>query len=158
MIDWDKTTREDEENAKAVIDRIINESASTVTDRMSLHMDLVACHTCGCPLDWDKLKTGRMGDVIHDVAGITLHINRETGRLGDCFHPRFAKRQHTSSMKTDNTKGDTMKEHEKTKCPLCEKKTADMSSHLELQHFHSEYRKGWIAGYIARKHDALKGE
>ncbi len=61
------------------------------SDRTSLLMDIEACHCNGCPLDLRALLDADGFDLVHDVAGIRRHINRETGKLGDCFWPRYAK-------------------------------------------------------------------
>jgi len=57
-------------------------------DRM---MDLENVHkTVG--LDLEGLLAARDQDFLHDVAGITRHMDRTTGKLTDCFLPRYAKR------------------------------------------------------------------
>ncbi len=53
-------------------------------------MDLMACHANGCPLRLTELLAAKMLDFSHDYWGIRGHLNRETGKLGDCFTPRFA--------------------------------------------------------------------
>jgi hypothetical protein len=64
------------------------------TNRMTLLMDMEACHCNGCPLDLEAMNAAeRDMDLAHDVAGITRHLDRETGKLGGCFSPRFAARQ-----------------------------------------------------------------
>lgn len=57
-------------------------------DGMDLHMDLTACHANGCPMDWEKLMKADDFTLAHDVAGISRHINRRTGKLENCFLPR----------------------------------------------------------------------
>lgn len=59
-------------------------------DLMSLEMDITACHLNGCPLKLSKLLKADEFNLLHDVAGISKHINRETGKLENCFLPRFA--------------------------------------------------------------------
>lgn len=59
-----------------------------------LLMDLVACHANGCPMDFARLLEADENDFIHDVVGIVRHLDRTTGRLADCYVPRFAKPQH----------------------------------------------------------------
>lgn len=62
--------------------------------RMSIELSMRACHVNGCPLDLEAmLNAEREFDVVHDVYGIDRHTSRETGRLQDCFWPRFAKQQ-----------------------------------------------------------------
>jgi hypothetical protein len=59
--------------------------------RLDVSMDLTACHANACTLDLAGLLTASNSDLIHDVAGIITHIDRETGKLMDCFLPRYAK-------------------------------------------------------------------
>lgn len=61
--------------------------------RLDLLMDLEACHCNGAPLDLVALhEAASDGDLVHDVAGISRHIDRDTGKLGGCFLPRYAAR------------------------------------------------------------------
>ena len=62
-------------------------------DRMTLVMDLSACHANGCPLDFDHLASADDFNLMHDVTGIANHIDRETGALSGHFLPRFSKPQ-----------------------------------------------------------------
>ena len=57
---------------------------------MDADMDLTACHSNGCPLKLSELLAADSFNFAHDVFGIRRHINRETGRLENCFSPRFA--------------------------------------------------------------------
>jgi len=63
-------------------------------DRLTICMDLTACHANGCPLDLDGLLSATPSDLIHDVAGISARINHTTGQMEDCFVPRYALTQH----------------------------------------------------------------
>lgn len=63
-----------------------------MTDRRDLVMDLDAAHSNGCALDLKRLAEADDFNLAHDVGGIARHINRNTGRLGGCFLPRFAAR------------------------------------------------------------------
>jgi hypothetical protein len=56
-------------------------------------MDLQACHANGCPLDLEGLLTAQDGDFGHDVFGIRRYLDRETGKLQECFTPRFRSTQ-----------------------------------------------------------------
>lgn len=60
-------------------------------DRQRLIMDLTACHANGCELNFDFLLN-KFDDFnfIHDIIGISNHIDRTTGQLQDCFLPRCA--------------------------------------------------------------------
>jgi hypothetical protein len=59
-------------------------------DLLSLEMDLTACHANGCPLKLAELLHADDANFTHDVLGIRTHLDRHTGRLGDCFLPRFS--------------------------------------------------------------------
>lgn len=52
-------------------------------------MDITACHCNGCPLKLDELLAATDEDLVHDVRGIVMHINRRTGKLSGSFLPRF---------------------------------------------------------------------
>lgn len=57
-----------------------------------LSMDIEATHCNGCPLDlWGLLEAG-VSDFLHDITGIVRHLDRRTGRLTNCFLPRYAAR------------------------------------------------------------------
>ena len=62
-------------------------------DGMSLHMDLSACHANGCPLKLVELLEADDANFGHDVWGIRRFIDRNTGKLGGHFVPRFAQPQ-----------------------------------------------------------------
>jgi hypothetical protein len=53
-------------------------------------MDLNACHCNGCPLNLRGLLEADESDLLHDLAGIRRHLDRRSGKLGDCFSPRYA--------------------------------------------------------------------
>lgn len=59
---------------------------------MDIMMDLEATHSNGCPLDLGRFVEANDHNLIHDVAGIRRHLNRETGRLENHFLPRFHAR------------------------------------------------------------------
>lgn len=54
-------------------------------------MDLTAVHANGCPLRLAKLCEADDFNFLHDMYGIARHLDRDTGKLGGCFVPRFAK-------------------------------------------------------------------
>lgn len=62
-------------------------------DAMSFMMDVTATHANGCPLKLAELATADESNFAHDVGGIVRHLDRETGKLGGCFLPRFAVKQ-----------------------------------------------------------------
>ena len=57
---------------------------------MDAMMDIEACHSNGCPLRLNELLATDDGNFGHDVFGIRRHLDRETGKLGGCFLPRFS--------------------------------------------------------------------
>lgn len=54
-------------------------------------MDITACHANGCHLWLKELLAAPNADFGHDVFGIRRFLDRETGQLGGCFTPRFAR-------------------------------------------------------------------
>lgn len=71
-------------------DRELCGPASIDQSALDTTMDLSACIAQGCPLRLDELLVADLGNFGHDVAGIRRHLNRETGKLENCFLPRFA--------------------------------------------------------------------
>jgi len=62
----------------------------TGDDFLSTQMDLEACHSNGCSLDFGKLAGFNDANFGHDLGGIRRYLDRETGALTDCFVPRCA--------------------------------------------------------------------
>lgn len=73
-----------------IVDRGSN--LGLIYDRLDMLMDLDACHSNGCPLDFMKLLEFGDSSFIHDVIGIAENINRNTGKLMNHFLPRCHKR------------------------------------------------------------------
>lgn len=88
-IDW--TTTKDETATIVRIARRAQGEHPGVFDFSTLTMDLTACHRNGCPLDLTGLAEADGFNFIHDVTGISQHIDRKTGELDGCFMPRFAR-------------------------------------------------------------------
>lgn len=63
----------------------------------NLIMDVTACHANGCRLHLVQFLNGNELDFAHDIVGIYKHLNRKTGKLEDCFVPRFAESNHVSA-------------------------------------------------------------
>lgn len=61
--------------------------------RTEFRMDITAVHCNGCPLNLQKLLDFDDFNFLHDVYGISRHVNRETGELKDSFLPRCAMPQ-----------------------------------------------------------------
>lgn len=58
---------------------------------MDIEMDIDACHNNGCPLKLTDLLNADDQNFAHDVFGIRANIDRTTGKLLNCFLPRFAQ-------------------------------------------------------------------
>ena len=56
---------------------------------MDCEMDVTAVHCNGCTLNLERLLAADDFNFAHDVFGIRRHIDRETGKLQNCFLPRF---------------------------------------------------------------------
>lgn len=63
--------------------------------RINLVMDLTAAdgENGNLPLDWERLLAADDFNFLHDIGGISRHIDRETGELGGYFVPRFTAKQ-----------------------------------------------------------------
>lgn len=85
-----RISREDAELIGAIIDRLVNEEILKADSRTRAVLSLVACHTV-VPLDLERMLTGRVIDLVHDLAGISVYLDREEMVMRDCFRPRFAK-------------------------------------------------------------------
>jgi len=89
MIDFGTmNTTAAEHRTISTIARIARENGYA-REHLDIAMDLEACHAV-CPLDLEALATAKTGDLLHDVSGIAAHLDRDTGQLTDCFHPRHA--------------------------------------------------------------------
>lgn len=99
MIRWTVT----KEDAHKIIDVMLR-AASCMSfeqyglDRLTVSMDIQACHANGCELDLDGLLAADKLDFIHDVSGIITNIDRKTGALENCFMPRYAKANHVEQL------------------------------------------------------------
>jgi len=60
-------------------------------DRFAFILDITYCIDGGCDLDLNGLLNADDTNFMHDMAGIHIHLNRETKKLDNCFVPRFAK-------------------------------------------------------------------
>jgi hypothetical protein len=88
VLKWD-TTKDEKALIEVIVDRAIEAGGGARNDWA---MDITACHNNGCPLDLEKLAEAPEFDFRHDVFGIRRHLDRSTGKLGDCFIPRCAAR------------------------------------------------------------------
>lgn len=79
----------------AIANRASNLYADNGAERsaLNIYLDLVATHANGCKLEAKRLYDADDFNLMHDIAGINRHLDRETGKLGGCFLPRFAAKQ-----------------------------------------------------------------
>lgn len=66
-------------------------------DRLHHSMNLTACHANGCPLDFAGLAAADDFNIMHDVIGIDVNLDRDddsvtSGKLLNHFLPRFARK------------------------------------------------------------------
>jgi len=84
MIDWMSLTDEDINKLQLIMKRCIGKFEGSWID---LEMDITAAHLGGM-IDLQRLLEFDEFDFMHDVAGIRRHINRDNGKMNDCFLPR----------------------------------------------------------------------
>jgi len=87
MINWN-ATREESAMISKIADKAIDLCGGG--NKMAVIMDLEAIHCNGCRLDLQSLMEFDDFNLLHDVCGISAHIDRSTGQLTDCFVPRSA--------------------------------------------------------------------
>lgn len=81
------------------IERIVERALKLAEDlefscnKATLLMDIEACHCNGTKLDLKKLMSFDNSNFSHDVFGIRKHLDRNTGKLRDCFRPRCAVKE-----------------------------------------------------------------
>lgn len=82
-------------NQLDMIEKIVERARSHYgqIDTMRMTMDLDACISNGCPLDLENLYKADDFNFSHDICGITQHMDRNTGKLMNCFVPRFASKE-----------------------------------------------------------------
>jgi len=76
--------------AKKVYLALFMSDPRNTRDTISIMMDLDACHANGCPLDLQRMLEAGDDQVVTDVLGIVTNLDRDTGRLQNCYVPRFA--------------------------------------------------------------------
>jgi hypothetical protein len=94
--------KEDYEIAEKIAERVYNDVLelsrsegvvlASLRTRLDWEMDVMAVHLNGCPLRLKDLLEADDFNFAHDLYGIYRHLNRETGKLEDCFLPRFSAR------------------------------------------------------------------
>jgi len=74
---------------KGIVERMSNLSEEKNLDfnSESITDDLIMCHLNGCELDLKKLSESPDFSFMHDIICIEKYLNRETGKLENCFPP-----------------------------------------------------------------------
>jgi hypothetical protein len=91
MLKWTKDKKEMElesEIAKRAV--IMAMKLDVQYNQMTAIMDIDACHNNDCPLKLAELLNADDTNFAHDVFGIRANIDRATGKLQNCFVPRYA--------------------------------------------------------------------
>lgn len=89
-VSWD-VSQGDSKLTRKIVDRYTeNWGSGKGYKPIHLSMDLTACHCNGAPLKLKELLAADDFNFVHDVAGISRHINRDNGQLEDCFSPRYS--------------------------------------------------------------------
>jgi hypothetical protein len=81
------------EAASKIADRAPADLVRRAGGRMSFVMDILAADGVNGndPIALDALSRADDFNFIHDVSGIVRHLDRSTGKLMNCFVPRFAR-------------------------------------------------------------------
>jgi hypothetical protein len=92
MIKWN-CTREETQIAVKIAQRAVTMAKEIGVEysQMTALMDIEATHSNGCPLKLQELLDADNPNFAHDVFGIRANINRKTGKLENCFLPRYSK-------------------------------------------------------------------
>jgi hypothetical protein len=93
QIDWKQLKREEARTISKIAQRavLMAQSHGVRYEFMDADMDISAAHMSN-PMRLGELLGADDGNFAHDVFGIRRHLNRETGKLEDCFSPRFSAR------------------------------------------------------------------
>jgi hypothetical protein len=90
-IAWEKLNNADLSLIHEITKRYVKMTGNRI-NQMTVEMDISACHISGNPLDLERLLSAKDFDFIHDIGGIRVSIDRETGKLMNCFDPRYSKK------------------------------------------------------------------
>lgn len=84
-------TKEGFETIAKIADRCLTYGARK-RSKIDIIMDIEAVHCNGNPLRLNDLLDAPNFDFAHDVFGIQQHLDRRTGKLQNCFVPRYSAR------------------------------------------------------------------
>lgn len=91
QINWDATKEETEVITK-IAQRAVKLAAENEIeyDFMCAQMDITAVHLNDCKLKLEELNGADEANFGHDIFGIRKYIDRSTGKLTNCFLPRYS--------------------------------------------------------------------
>jgi hypothetical protein len=98
MIEWNKLIKSDSEIISKIVDRIRSSLKNNLnndylnSNLLDIEMDIIAAHIKN-PLNLKALLEADKFNFYHDIAGINVHIDRESGEMKDHFVPRFTLKQ-----------------------------------------------------------------
>ena len=84
MIDLFTATPAEREIIERIAKRAValyRKYGNTDVDELDIQMDLEACHCNGCPLRLADMEQADNFNFMHDVTGINVHLNHDTGKL-----------------------------------------------------------------------------
>ena len=75
-----------------LIHEIAKRACRSLKNRLliDIDMNITATHLNGNPLKLKELLDTDDYNFLHDIIGIENHIDRETGKLQNCFLPRYS--------------------------------------------------------------------
>jgi hypothetical protein len=91
MVQFADFTEEERVAVKKILDR--TQKVIVGVDRLALEMDLAAVHASN-PLRLEELSEADDANFFHDIGEISENLNRETGKLQNCFVPRYSMSHH----------------------------------------------------------------
>lgn len=91
MIVFAKFTESETEAVNLIMERAEHWLPEPDFDRLTIRMDISAVHA-HTPLDLEEWSKADDENFVHDLGGIRRHLDRDTGKLTDCFVPRFTLR------------------------------------------------------------------
>lgn len=90
MINWN-ISKQDLEEIELICKKGFSEMLDVYSNVLAMSMDITAVHLNGCPLRLSELRNADDSNFYHDLYGIASNINRETGKLENCFLPRYSR-------------------------------------------------------------------
>lgn len=88
MINWTTESKEEILLIQNIAKRAVK--ANPQLDLAKIAMDITATHCNGCKLKLQELLNADTFNFFHDVYGIMQNVSRRTGKLQNCFLPRYS--------------------------------------------------------------------